>query len=234
MPGPWVQGEFNPKWLASQAYAVKPLIEFVGYDDAAQAQGKVLASVEDTMERNDDGCWLAVKIRCVEDKDLAWWLTDGPGAKMKGNFFLHLCKRRVRDCKKFQKKEIAQFHTDTLRVVSLRDVEARAAGWWTEKTAKAEFEAFRASVVKAPVEKTPPPCEAELSFDPSDLDEEMEKLEQAGKEQRRAAQGDLSAKLARLKAESAPAGATPKKRRRLPSSAKPRGGGWGQEKKACT
>ena len=100
-----------------------------------------------------------------------------------------------------------------------------------EKTAKAEFEAFRASVAKAPVEKAPPPREAELSFDPSDLDEEMEKLEQAGKEQRRAAQGGLSAKLARLKAEPAPAGATPKKRRRAPSSANPAGEAGAKKRK---
>ena len=98
--GVFPYGELNLKWVASQVYAVKSLIEFVGYDDSAQAQGKVLASVEDTVERNDDGCWLAIKIRCVEDKDLVRWLTDGPGAKMKGNFFLHLCKGRVRDCKK--------------------------------------------------------------------------------------------------------------------------------------
>ena len=61
--------------------------------------------------------------------------------------------------------------------------------------------------------------------------EEMEKLEQAGKEQRRAAQGDLSAKLARLKAESAPAGATPKKRRRAPSSANPAGEAGAKKRK---
>ena len=87
MPGPWVQSQLNPGWLASQTYAMRSLVEFVGYDDSAQPQGKVLASVQDTLERNEDGCWLAIRIICVQDVHLHWWLTKGPGAKLKNHFF---------------------------------------------------------------------------------------------------------------------------------------------------
>ena len=213
MPSPWIQSELNPGWIAGQTYPVKSIIEFIGYDDSARGQGKVLACVQDTMERNDDGCWLSVKVICVEDPDLAWWLKEGPGAKMKNNFFLHLCIGKVSACKRVKKKELSQFHTDALRTVSVRDIEARASQWWTKNPAKKDFEAFRSEVVKDPPVKPPQPRGADLNFEPSDLDEELGNLEHASKEDRRGSHGDLSAKLAKLKAEAAPAEGSHRRRR---------------------
>ena len=131
----------------------------------------------------------------------------------------------MKECTRITKKEIAQFHTDTLRVVSVRDVESRAADWWSEAPAKAEFEAFRAGIVKQPSARAAQPREADLNFDPSpsDLEGDMEKVEQAAKEDRRAAHGDLSTKLAKLKAEATPAGDGPRRKRRSSASARPAG-----------
>ena len=101
---------------------------------------------------------------------------------------------------------------------------SRAADWWSEAApAKAEFEAFRAGIVKQPSTRAAPPREADLNFEPSDLEGDIEKVAHAAKDDRRAVHGDLSTKLAKLKAEATPAGDAPRRKRRSSASARPAG-----------
>ena len=124
MPGPWIVGGHNPGYLADQPGSA---IEFIAYDDKPAAQGRVLATVEDAIDRDGHGCWLDIQIRCAEDDDLVWWLGKGPGSKYKGRFQLHLCHEQVAKCKRITKKEIVQFHTDSLRTVTALDIKNRVA-----------------------------------------------------------------------------------------------------------
>ena len=202
----------NPGYLADQPYQAGSVIEFYAYDDKPAAQGRVLASVEDTIDRDGDGCWLSIQVRCVEDEHLVWWLGEGPGAKFKGKFQLHLCHEVVTKCKRITKKDISQFHTDTLRTISLLDIKNRVAAWWLVDPAKGDFESFRAACVKESAKKaTAGPVRDPLEFDPSE-DDFGEDRGQAGLS---ALDGPrtLAEKLASLKRETEPA-VHGKKRRR--------------------
>ena len=55
MPGPWIVGGHNPGYLADQPYQAGSAIEFIAYDDKPAAQGRVLATVEDTIGLFEDG-----------------------------------------------------------------------------------------------------------------------------------------------------------------------------------
>jgi len=202
----------NPGYLADQPYQAGSVIEFYAYDDKPAAQGRVLASVEETIDRDGDGCWLSIQVRCVEDEHLVWWPGKGPGAKFKGKFQLHLCHEVVTKCKKITKKELSQFHTDTLRTISFLDIKNRVAAWWLVEPAKGDFESFRAACVKESGKRaTAGPARDALEFDPSE-DDFGEDLGQAGLS---ALDGPrtLAEKLASLKRETEPA-VHGKKRRR--------------------
>ena len=82
------------------------------------------------------------------------------------------------------------------------------AEWWGEPLAKAEFE------------KVPPWREADLSFEPSDLEEDVAQLERSARDARRESQGSLQSKLAKLKADVAPT-TSGQRRRRRPASESP-------------
>ena len=222
MPGPWIVGGHNPGYLADQPYQAGSAIEFIAYDDKPAAQGRVLATVEDTIDRDGHGCWLDIQIRCVEDDDLVWWLGKGPGSKYKGRFQLHLCHEQVAKCRRITKKEIVQFHTDSLRTVTALDIKNRVvAAWWLVDPAKGDFESFRASSLKGAAQKAKAtPARDLLDFEPSDEGPEDDPGHPglAGLDAPRS----LAEKLEALKRETAPAGQARKgtKKRKKETEAK--------------
>ena len=221
MPGPWIVGGHNPGYLADQPYQAGSAIEFIAYDDKPAAQGRVLATVEDTIDRDGHGCWLDIQIRCAEDDDLVWWLGKGPGAKFKGRFQLHLCHEQVAKCKRITKKEIAQFHTDSLRTLTALDIKNRVAAWWLVEPSKGDFESFRASCLKGAAQAAKAtPARDPLDFEPSEdgLEDDPRHAGLAGLDAPRS----LAEKLEAFKRETAPAGQTRRstKKRKKGSEAK--------------
>ena len=147
MPGPWVQGELNPGWLASQDYPAGSFVEFNASWPGAKARCRALATVISSRSKGDAGTWLAIQIKCVENGDLLHWLGIGGGAKLKGRLELHLCHGKAAECNTVVDGMISEIHTDTLRKVEGQDLVDRASGWWTADPARSDFEALRARIL---------------------------------------------------------------------------------------
>eukprot|EP00438_Fugacium_kawagutii_P001021 Skav205829 [mRNA] locus=scaffold160:57004:58638:- [translate_table: standard] len=141
MGPPWIQSDLNPGWLGSQAYKLGEVLEFVAYDEKGGKQGKALCQVLDVLSRAKKSCWLQVQMWCVEDQDLYWWLTKGPGKALKGVVELHVCEGSVRACPQQRKALKHHFHTDAMRVVDDYDLKRKTEGWWSASPAKKDFEA---------------------------------------------------------------------------------------------
>eukprot|EP00435_Cladocopium_sp_Y103_P030719 s1014_g7.t1 len=147
MPGPWVQSSLDPGWLASQVYSPGSVVEFVTYDDRAKARGRVLATVLSTRGRGSLGTWLGIKVRCVETTELLQWFGRGAGGAQKGLFELHLCRGQTAECSLVAKGNLAELHTDTMRLIEPNDLENKIGDWWGNKPAAADFESFRRQVL---------------------------------------------------------------------------------------
>ena len=91
---------------------------------------------------------MVASLEVVEDEDLRWWLTKGPGLERRREFFLHLCHNEVSTCRVFNGKDDTAFHTDFLRSVEPKDIERRKAAWWQVGAAKSDFESFRKVIVE--------------------------------------------------------------------------------------
>eukprot|EP00435_Cladocopium_sp_Y103_P024257 s1749_g5.t4 len=214
MPGPWVQSELNPGWIASQRYGRGNLLEFAVYDSSFQPQGKVLAEVKKVAELGAEGRSLEVEFLCVEDPHLHWWCREGPGKSKDGKRVVHLCHGTAKECKANPRKKESVFHTDVVRPVGVIDIERRSASWWIVGPAKKDFEAARSRILKA-AKGDPSDDDKEMYPPEIDLDEFGFAVEPEGEEPEGAEAKDagLSAKLAKLKKDAAPTGGTGTKRK---------------------
>lgn len=81
------------------------------------------------------GTWLDMRVRCVEMQGLLHWFGRGLGRDRKGSFMLHLCHGETSNCRQVEKGKVSELHTDTLRVIELKDLGNRIGDWWRSEPA---------------------------------------------------------------------------------------------------
>eukprot|EP00438_Fugacium_kawagutii_P013999 Skav204074 [mRNA] locus=scaffold3129:27926:28981:+ [translate_table: standard] len=119
MLAPWAQSELDPGWLGTRIYKPGELLEFQVYDE-----------------------------KLGQHEHLYWWMTKGEGKNLEGEIELRLCKEGVGSCSSAKKESVNQFHTDTVREISLDDLKRKVSAWWGQVPAKKDVEAARDKLLK--------------------------------------------------------------------------------------
>ena len=196
MPGPWIHSKDNPNFLVNRTWQVGDLYESTVYDPAKKEQKRALWMTTEVEGKDEKGRWLRSQLIAVEDKDLHWWLTKGPGAIYHRDFKVHVCSGDFGKCKAHNGRARDEFHVDFVRTIEYEDLRLRKVAWWLVHPAKNDFEAFRKDAAAGTPSPKKPGAEEEaldLSFDPDDVPGGSPEVE------RKAKAKDLEKQLAELK-----------------------------------
>lgn len=136
MPGPWVHLADNTKYYDNLVLTKGDYLEATLYDETHQEQGKGFWRVHKPEDKKPTGQRIQANLAAVSDQHLCWWLTDGPGARQKGQFLLHLCLVAEARCGKTKRKKGSEFHTDYFRLLGVSDVTDKKVAWFKTGPAK--------------------------------------------------------------------------------------------------
>lgn len=204
MPGPWISAKDNPDFMAQRAWRTNEFFESTVYDDSGKSQGKTIWNVLGVRKESNAGFWLNCQLEVVEDGDLHWWLTKGPGKVHTRLFKVHVCQGPASKCRQNRDKKDDTFHLDYLRMLDVDDLRFRRQSWWQVGCAKGDFEKFRnLKMVLEGASRLDDPGgdEYPLPFDDVEVAEALEGEEPAAAASARPDTGRLARDLDQLKGE---------------------------------
>eukprot|EP00438_Fugacium_kawagutii_P018628 Skav224574 [mRNA] locus=scaffold246:87657:89250:- [translate_table: standard] len=125
MPGPWISAKDNPDFMSQRGWRMGELFESTVHDNAGKPQGRAIWMVLGVRKEPLNGIWLTYTLEVVENTDLYWWLTKGPGKEHTRIFKVHICSGRISKYRQNRLPKDDEYHLDYLRMLEVDDLKFR-------------------------------------------------------------------------------------------------------------